>query len=351
MKRFNLNRRGFLNTMSASAMTAALPGRAPALPRGWNDAWQAWKSAFLTDEGRVVDTLQDRASHSEGQGWGMLLAVAFDDAPTFSRMVGWSETHLSVRRDPLLAWRWRPDGGVTDYNNATDGDVFYGWSLLLGSRRFGDPRHAERAAAMAGAIDRILVREGPQGRLLLRPAAERFSAPGAETINPSYYMPLAMHALAAAFDLPRLARASDEGEALIAGLARDGLVPDWVTITADGPAPPPDLSATYSYDALRVPLYLVWSGRFAHPAVLRVRDLLDAGVVGGVPVAVDRAGNVVERSDAAGYRALARLVTCTGRPAPRGPFPPFDPDQPYYPATLHLLAAVAAGEAAPQCLP
>ncbi|SPJ25968.1 putative endoglucanase [Palleronia abyssalis] len=335
----------------AKVISATAPAAALAGATSWQDAWEAWKAAFLTGEGRVVDALQEAASHSEGQGWGLVLAVAFDDAEAFARMFAWTERTLAVRQDALLAWRWRPGRGVTDFNNASDGDLFYAWALLRAARRFGVPAYADRARAVAGAIDAILVRESPQGGLLLRPAAERFSGPGAETINPSYYMPLALHALAAAFDLSRLARVADDGAAILARIAEAGLVPDWITVTPQGLRLPDTLSGLYGYDALRVPLYLIWSGRFGHPAVARARDLFASARTRGVPVRADLEGKATERSDAAGYRAVATLTRCTGRTVSRESLPPFTADQPYYPATLHLLALVAALETTDACVP
>ena len=34
------------------------------------EAWQAYKRAFITDGGRVVDNANGNVSHSEGQGYG-----------------------------------------------------------------------------------------------------------------------------------------------------------------------------------------------------------------------------------------------------------------------------------------
>src|SRR5436309_1896309 len=42
-------------------------------------AWRSYKARFVTDQGRVVDTANGRISHSESQGYGMLLAVAAGD--------------------------------------------------------------------------------------------------------------------------------------------------------------------------------------------------------------------------------------------------------------------------------
>ncbi|SUB19146.1 Minor endoglucanase Y precursor [Pantoea agglomerans] len=36
--------------------------------------WETFKSRFVTSEGRITDTANNNVSHTEGQGYGMLLA-------------------------------------------------------------------------------------------------------------------------------------------------------------------------------------------------------------------------------------------------------------------------------------
>ncbi|MEG9529489.1 MAG: glycosyl hydrolase family 8, partial [Hyphomicrobiales bacterium] len=61
----------------AQAGKAASPSLVGKL--GNDTAWRAYRSRFITDQGRVVDTANGQISHSEGQGYGMLLAVAAGD--------------------------------------------------------------------------------------------------------------------------------------------------------------------------------------------------------------------------------------------------------------------------------
>ena len=349
-----MHRRLVLTMLPAMLPAAGVAAATPASP-GQSD-WDAWTEAFVTPEGRAVDALQGMASHSEGQGWAMLLAAHHRDEARFARLFAWTEDHLAVRQDPLLSWRWRPDEGIVDYNNASDGDLFYAWALLIAARRFGQHAYAVRAGAVAQAIDAILVKDAPGGGLLLRPAAEDFAAPGSETVNPSYTMPLALHALGAAFDLPRLARVATDSEALIARIASAGPVPDWVRLDAEGWQPSSAHGPQFSYDALRVALYLAWSGRLAHPAVTRARSIYE-DAAGATPARVDptatpvrvdpTTGAVLDRSDAPGYAAVAALIRRAGSAAPDEPLPPFTAAQPYYPATLHLLTHLAAGALSP----
>jgi len=48
--------------------------------------WERFKTRFISAEGRVIDTGNGHISHSEGQGVGMLLAVAHDDQTTFENI-------------------------------------------------------------------------------------------------------------------------------------------------------------------------------------------------------------------------------------------------------------------------
>src|ERR1043165_7962149 len=87
-------------------------------------AWWLYKSEFL-DGGRIIDRSNGNITHSEGQGYGMLLAVAADDRDTFGALWNWTEKELYIRGDSLAAWKWDPEASphVSDPNNASDGDL------------------------------------------------------------------------------------------------------------------------------------------------------------------------------------------------------------------------------------
>ena len=322
-------------SMRRRACLALIAGAAatPFAPAGADDsgAWAAWKAAFLRPEGRVVDALQQDASHSEGQGYGMVLAALEGDADAFASIHAWTERHLAVRRDPLLAWRSLPRGDphVPDYNNASDGDLFYAWALLEGAARFDVAAYRDRAQEVARFLSTACVRPDPRdgaARLFL-PAAENFGDARRRIVNPSYIMPRAMRALAEAFDLPDLARAASDGLDLIAQLAREGPVPDWIEIDGRGVRPARGFAAQSGYEAMRVALYLAWSGLSDHPAVARAAA--DHAAVAGVetPTVFALDGQVLERSRYPGYAALARLARCTA--SAEAPLPSPDADQPY----------------------
>ena len=83
-----------------NARTVATPKLAGVLAQ--DPIWKSYKSRFVTEAGRVIDTANGQISHSEGQGYGMLLAVAALDRNAFDRICGWTRANLMVRDDQLL---------------------------------------------------------------------------------------------------------------------------------------------------------------------------------------------------------------------------------------------------------
>lgn len=363
-----MRRRAFLGAMATLACSGAVPDglraqeasdllSGPLNPLA--GAWSAWKSAFLAEDGRVIDTLQDGVSHSESQGYGLLLAVMFGDTMAFDRIYRWTEANLAIRSDALLAWRWMPSGQVPDRNNASDGDLFYAWALVLRGQQGGNPEFLERAGAIARDLVRTCVVPSPQaqGGLLFTPAAEGFDRDGRMIVNPSYYMPRAMREVAQATGASALADCARDGEAMMADLSVTGLIPDWIAIGPDGPREAVGMSARNGYEAMRVAPFLVWSGSASHPAVARqaeayrrARGNLSPGRF--VTVFERISGAAVETSTHRGYGAVAAVVDCAESPTQGAPIPPFRADdQAYYPATLHLMALIAQISAAPECVP
>lgn len=353
-----MNRRSaLLSLLAGMALPQAALAQAGSL-HPLAPVWALWKEASITPEGRVVDGPQQDTSHSESQSYGLLLAALMADAEAFDRIDRWTMANLAVRPDRLLAWRWLPDAvtPVPDRNNASDGDLFYAWALIRGARTLSRPDLIDRATGIATDLARtsILPHPADPARVIFTPAAEGFARPDGVVINPSYYMPLAMREIAEATGVTAFAAAARDGLALLSDLAASGLMPDWITVGAAGYAPDPQMSDRNGYDALRVPLFLIWSGHADHPAVARqAQALAGAGhVPPDAPTVFDRTSLALQETSAdPGYAAVAGLVTCAADGQTGGAIPRFDPAQPYYPATLHLFALFAQIEAVPSCVP
>jgi endoglucanase len=239
---------------------------AHAAPANWDD----FKSRFLMPEGRIIDTGNDNVSHSEGQGYGMVMAVAYDDRAAFDRIWQWTDKTLSRRDVRLFSWRYDPGPGqVTDPNNATDGDLLIAWALQRASLRWNAPEYARASQDIREAIlSKLPVRAG--GRTLLAPGLTGFVQPDSVMINPSYAVMPALDAFAKLEPKSAWPLLRDESLRML----RDGLFgvsnlpTDWVRVDLNGvmwtePTRPPQ----FGFDAIRVPLYLCWSGRCGDKAL------------------------------------------------------------------------------------
>lgn len=363
-----MNRRQFLSGTAAAASLGLGLGRSgPAFAQAAAETahplwplWEAWRQAHLEFSGRVIDRPQGNASHSEGQGYGMLLAAEMGDADAFRRMADWTDTNLAIRPDNLLAWRWQPDvpGRVADPNNASDGDLFYAWALLRGADRFDEPRWRDRARAIATDLGRkcIATRPDRPGAPILLPAEYGFVGEEGVTVNPSYMMPRALREVAFGTGVTQLDQAARSGLDLMGEIATVQLVPDWVQVTPMGVRRDPRFSFDMGYEALRVPLFLAWSGERRHPALRRAAMAL-SDAEAALPMSQNATvidagtGAVLETSVDPGYAAVAALSGCAMRGGEGAAIPGFSPAQPYYPATLHMFTLLAQMERYPTCLP
>lgn len=320
------------------------------------DVWAAWQASNLDASGRVVDRFQEDASHSEGQAYGMLIAATVGDRRAFDSMETWARVNLAVRPDNLLAWRWLPNAPerVPDTNNASDGDLFRAWALLKASRKFSVPEYRDIAQRIAADLVATCIVDLPGSKPmpLMLPAAQGFRTANGFIYNPCYSMPLAMTELATAFDMPVLARAARNAVDLDGRLARDGVVPDWVEIEGADIRPAQNFSFNAGYEAMRIPLFLIWSGLKEHPAVLRYAEAQARAPAGSAATVIDRkTGKILETSTEAGYKAVAALSVCAAQNTVGSAVPPFVPNDPYYPATLHVMAMIAQTQSAPMCFP
>ena len=297
----------------------------------------------------MVDTGNGSASHSEGQGWGLFCAATAGDREAFDRMLGWTGRTLRRRGDALHAWRYLPYAKlkVPDINNATDGDLFIAAALGRAARRWGSSAYAKAGAAIAQDVLRLLVRRS-RGRTVLLPGTGGFVSDTTLVVNPSYYAFPALAELAVLAPSPQWDEIRRDGVALLeeGRFGRWMLPPDWLRVPDDASvplAPAPPWPARFSFDAIRVPLYLAWA-RVPVPALMEafVR-YWSAFPPGEAPAWVDLSTDMTAPFPAGpGMTAVARLATTADRRAEDlGMLPTVASAADYYDAALILLSRIA----------
>ena len=316
--------------------------------------WELYKSRFIDRDGRLFDDSADNVSHSEGQGYALVLAAFNDDRDTFARLWSWTLANLEIRGDHLAAWRWRPEDQphVLDKNNATDGDLLIAWGLAEAGRRWRMPEYVAQGRQIALALGRKAVfpsRFGPA----LRPGVAGFgpddTADG-PLVNLSYWVFPAIETLAEIAPEVDWAALRASGLALFdaAQFGPARLPTDWLSLR-EGVAPAKNRPPVFGYELVRAPLYLAWGPPEAKPRLAALmRSWLDASA--GEPSVIDvDAGKPTQSFADAGYLAVAALARC----AVEGKKIPAElrsvEAKRYYPATLHMLSLTVIRLRYPGC--
>lgn len=211
---------------------------------------------YMEPSGRVVRRDQGADTVSEGQAYAMLLAAASNDEERFETAWTWTKENLQ-RPDGLLSYLWAR-GRVQDEQPATDADLDAAHALLVAARRFGEQRYRAEAFRIARGILRSETVETAVGRLLV---AGPWARSEPYKLNPSYFSPLALTALAKETGDQRWQEVLRTSYELTARLTANApaLPPDWVDLRRPivlDPVPPPGGGgdAAYGYEGARVPV-------------------------------------------------------------------------------------------------
>ena len=183
------------------------------------DAWSAYKAKFLDPSGRIVDNGNGNISHSEGQGYGLLLAYLSASPADFEQIWYFTRTELLLRDDGLAVWKWDPNvkPHVADTNNATDGDMLIAYALALAGTAWKREDYILAASRMAQALLAETVGSS-QGRTLLMPGTEGFTGSDRDdgpVVNPSYWIYEAIPVMAALAPSDAWKKLSDDGVELL----------------------------------------------------------------------------------------------------------------------------------------
>ncbi|WP_454124017.1 glycosyl hydrolase family 8 [Kosakonia sp. Marseille-Q7440] len=225
-------------------------------------AWESYKARFLMPDGRIVDTGNNNVSHTEGQGFAMLMAVGNNDKAAFDSMWHWTHTTLQNKENGLFYWRYNPVEAdpIADKNDATDGDILIAWALLKAGERWNLPAYTAASDAITQAVLKHTVTTFAGYHVML-PGAKGFNLNSRVTLNPSYFIFPAWQDFANRSHRVIWQQLIDDGQKMVGKMAfgKPRLPTDWVSLSADGTfSPATEWPPRMSYDAIRVPLYIAW---------------------------------------------------------------------------------------------
>lgn len=225
--------------------------------------WQTYKHRFLAQDGRIIDTGNHNISHTEGQGFSMLFAVAANDQKEFDHIWRWTKKYLQDPQTKLFYWKYNPISAnpIEDKNNASDGDVLIAWALLKAAKKWNVPEYLTESDMIVRSLLKYTVVEFGGYKVML-PGRYGFTAKNEVIINPSYFIFPAWNDFLRRTHLAEIKTLINDCYRLLQDIdwGRFKLPTDWISLSATGKTyPAARWPARVSYDAIRVPMYIKWA--------------------------------------------------------------------------------------------
>uniref|UniRef100_A0A7C3IDI7 cellulase n=1 Tax=Gracilinema caldarium TaxID=215591 RepID=A0A7C3IDI7_9SPIR len=166
----------------------------------------AWKTLFEgseneriyfkagSDMGYMVDT-GNIDVRTEGQSYGMMMAVQMDKQDVFDRIWKWTMTYMYMAEGPnagYFAWSCGLDGKKNSYSPAPDGEEYFALALFFASHRWGDRDAPFNYSEQARQILFHCIHKGEHepGNPMWNPANYLIKfIPNCEFTDPSYHLP------------------------------------------------------------------------------------------------------------------------------------------------------------------
>lgn len=258
--------RQWLQTMrrlcTSTLLLASTAACSASPPTGW-PAWEGFKAAFVSEDGRVIDrSQQDLRTVSEGQSYALFFALVAQDKKAFDSLLNWTENNLSAgdMGKQLPAWIWGKQGdawGVIDSNSASDADLWIAYALLEASRVWCQPAYADKARALGNLIlSKESIDVNGLGLSILPGHTGFVQEDGAIKLNPSYLPPFMMARFANAWaDDARWAQVYLASQQLLLQTGATGSYPDWVLYNNGQMSLPAD-EQRGDYDAIRTYMWI-----------------------------------------------------------------------------------------------
>ena len=320
--------------------------------------WQRFKTRFISEEGRVIDTGNGHISHSEGQGLGMLLSVAHNDHETFNKIWKWTSKNLDLRDDGLFVWRWVPGESdhTKDLGSASDGDVLIAWAMARAANKWKNAEYVATATRLAKNIRTQLITE-IYGDTFILPGPVWPRRDGYIIINLSYWIYPAFQELSILDPSPQWEKLISTGIELMS-LVKFGkweLPSDWFAIKTNGTVSKLDnFPFVFGYEAVRIPLNYLWGG-YKQKDVLRIYQTFWSSTAKGnklvtiLGLALD---SIIQQENVLAYRVVNELIECGLSQKPVDVLSKsFSDYEDYYSAALFLIGQLIVEEQMPYCQP
>lgn len=146
---------------------AELTAKIDATWRQFAEGDPATQQLFYTVPGEMtyVPDINNRDVRTEGQSYGMMLAVQLDRRAEFDRIWRWTKTHM-LNRDGRFAgyfgWHCKSDGTKLSEGPASDGEEWFTMALFFAAHRWGKPAGGEfDYAAEAQALLKLMLHRAP----------------------------------------------------------------------------------------------------------------------------------------------------------------------------------------------
>lgn len=223
--------------------------------------YETWKSRHVEDCGNSACVVRDEENDciSEGIGYGMLLAVAFDDQTLFDKLWKYYTDHLGSTG--FMDWSTNVcQPGAKQTGSATDGDLDVAMALIQAGCKWGGSYTGD-ATTLIGKIRQSEVETCSSGVMVLRPGAGFGGCNG--DVNPSYFAPGYYRLFASVAGDSSWNTLANDSYTLLATAqsARNGLVPDWSDASGQ---PQSGDRGEYGPDATRTPWRIAtdyaWNG-------------------------------------------------------------------------------------------
>lgn len=197
--------------------------------------WESWKSAHITSNGaRGFKRVQrDAGSNydtvSEGLGYGMLLAVYFNEQQLFNDLYGYVKSYFNS--NGLMSWHIDANGNIIGNDGigaATDADEDIAVALVFAHKKWGTGSSVNYESEAKSYISKIYNHMVEKGTYIIKNGD---TWGGTNCVNPSYFSPAWYRIYADFTGNSEWIKVADKCYEIIdkAKNQSTGLVPDWCT--------------------------------------------------------------------------------------------------------------------------